>query len=258
MADLRNILERFGFVTVLEPTFYEADDDGLANPLFVLDSLTVANITQEGPTKTAKGGLYAETLMRYGKTMRLEMEDVLGRIDVLEKLMKAEVTNGAALLNEVVAEDEFIARSSVDKIFYLTKTSEVAAGDFPKVYINNVLTGTVAVSGKEATVTGTIAKGDKIRIVYKTKDSGVAKIAITDKFRTTPVKIVGKTFVINQKNGEKQWVNLTFNRFLPDGIFDIAMEAEGDFGAMNIGGELFPNECGVFYYITEGETPAGC
>lgn len=258
MADLMQILERFGFVTVLEPTFYEVDDENLIAPLFTLDSLTVANITQEGPTKSAKGGLYAETLMRYGKTMRLEMEDVLGRAAVLKELMGAEVEGGTALTNAVEAEDTFIARSDVDKKFYVSKTAEGADDGYPKVYINNELVGTVVIAGKLATVTGTILAGDKVRIVYMTKDSGVQKIAITDKFRTTPIKIVGKTFVINQKTGEKEWVNLTFPRFLPDGIFDIAMEAEGDFGTMNLGGELTPNRCGVFYYITEGQTPAGC
>ena len=84
MADLQTMLARFGFVTVMKPTFYEV---GTGTPLFTIDSLRISNITQEGPSKTVKGGLYANTQMRYGKAMRLEMEDVVGRIEVLERLM---------------------------------------------------------------------------------------------------------------------------------------------------------------------------
>ena len=93
MADLKNILDRFGFVTVMEPEFYAITTgttyDAPGALLFKIDSLRISNITQEGPTKEAKGGLYAETLMRHGKTMRIEMEDVVGRIKVLQHLMGA-------------------------------------------------------------------------------------------------------------------------------------------------------------------------
>ena len=175
MADLRETLAKFGWVTVFEPTFYELDDNGnkaIGGKTFSIDSLRISNITQEGPTKTAKGGLYATTQLRYGKTMRLEMEDVVGRIDVLENLMGVKVE-------------------------------------------------------------GT---GDN------------AKLQITDKF-SAAMGIEGKTFIINQKTGEKDWVIITIFSFLPDSIFEQNMEAEGDFGAINIAGEIQPNKCGVFYEI---------
>ena len=44
-----------------------------------LDTLKIANFTQEGPTKTVTGGQYANPLIKYGKTMTLEMQDALGR-----------------------------------------------------------------------------------------------------------------------------------------------------------------------------------
>lgn len=183
MADLRETLAKFGWVTVFEPTFYELDDNGnkaIGGKTFSIDSLRISNITQEGPTKTAKGGLYATTQLRYGKTMRLEMEDVVGRIDVLENLMGVKVE-------------------------------------------------------------GT---GDN------------AKLQITDKF-SAAMGIEGKTFIINQKTGEKDWVIITIFSFLPDSIFEQNMEAEGDFGAINIAGEIQPNKCGVFYEIELTEN-TGC
>lgn len=176
MADLRDTLAKFGWVTVFEPTFYELDDNGnraIGGKTFSIDSLRISNITQEGPTKTAKGGLYATTQLRYGKTMRLEMEDVVGRIDVLENLMGVKVVEN---------------------------------------------------------------------------ESAATKLQITDKF-SAAMGIEGTTFIINQKTGEKDWVKITIFSFLPDSIFEQNMEAEGDFGAINIAGEIQPNKCGVFYEI---------
>ena len=183
---LEAILGKFGFATVLEPTFYEvgaAIEE--ANELFTIDSLRISNITQEGPTKEAKGGLHAKTQMRYGKTMRLEMEDVVGRIEVLGRLM------GAKLIEED------------------------------------------AVPGPGKVVTG---------------------IQITEKF-AKPVQIVGRTFVIDQTDGEKEWVTIHIKKFLPDSVFEQTMEAEGDFGAMNIAGQIFPDDCGVFYTLEAGTNP---
>ena len=177
---LETMLKRFGFVTVMNPSFYTitVDEDGAetigATAEFTIDSLRISNITQEGPTKTAKGGLYATTQMRYGKTMRLEMEDVVGRIDVLVNLMGAKV------------------------------------------------------------------EGEKL--------------VITDKFASA-MRIVGETFVIDSATGEKNWAQITIYNFLPDSTFEQTMESEGDFGAMNIAGEIQPNKCGEFYEISVGTAP---
>ena len=60
----------------LKPTDFECT--GL-----YLDTLKIANLTQEGPTKTITGGQYANPLLKYGKTMTMEMQDALGRAPVL-------------------------------------------------------------------------------------------------------------------------------------------------------------------------------
>lgn len=188
MADktLKELLTRFGFVTVFDPKFYGIDPatgkpemtDGetpVRKPALVeLDSLTVANINQEGPTKTAKGGIYAETLMRYGKTMRLEMENAIATAAAIEILGGGEWSE----------DDE--------------------------------------------------------------------TLKITDKF-APKVWVEGRTFVIDQATGNKIWINIVFPGFIPDTVFNIALEAEGDFGTFSINGDLAPDKCGVFYYMAAGE-----
>ena len=101
--DIRAMLRKFGVVTVMDVEAYEAkrwaknedkyvkgEWDAKATlaqaPVFTLDTLKIANINQEGPTKTITGGQNADTLLKYGKTLTMEMQDALGRYDVLEQI----------------------------------------------------------------------------------------------------------------------------------------------------------------------------
>lgn len=52
-------------------------DAAKVTPIATLDSLTMSNITQEGPQKETRGGTAAEPIIRFRKTVRLEMEDVV-------------------------------------------------------------------------------------------------------------------------------------------------------------------------------------
>ena len=142
------------------------DTDALAT----IESLKIANFTQEGPTKTARGGKNNAILARYGKETRLEMEDAIVSADVLQYLMGAEI-----------GEDD--------------------------------------------------------------------EIQIKDTF-PEEVKLVGTTFFIDPDTGKKIEATFTVPRFFPDGLFNLTMEAEGDFGVIEIGGEVIADDCGNFYTIT--------
>ena len=114
-AAFNEMIKRFGVVTVMNVDVFDTNEliaeDGLLEEGFKnltsdeicqrlkgaaesksdgwlcrLDTLKVANISQEGPTKTITGGQNASPLLKYGKTARLEMQDALGNIDALEAL----------------------------------------------------------------------------------------------------------------------------------------------------------------------------
>ena len=99
-VDIRAMLRKFGVVTVMNVNVYKAirfteattdhsvgEWDSVstlsAEPLFYLDTLKIANINSEGPTKSITGGQNADVLLKYGKTFTIEMQDALGRYDVL-------------------------------------------------------------------------------------------------------------------------------------------------------------------------------
>lgn len=92
---LKGMLRKFGVVTVMNVEAYETvmDNNGewdsaatlvAEKKRFTLDTLKIANINQEGPTKSITGGQNADVLLKYGKTMSIEMQDALGKYDVLE------------------------------------------------------------------------------------------------------------------------------------------------------------------------------
>lgn len=176
------VMDVYGFVgdaMKLKMANFDPKNPGtvVTNYSFKLDSLTISNITQEGPVKEARGGIHGMPIIRHKKTIRLEMEDVVARLDTL---------------------DDFF--------------------------------GVTTVEGVSFTVTDKFPKG---------------------------LGLVGTTYVVDKETGDRIWMKLTFHDFLPDGVFEIGMEAEGDIGMIGIAGELFPNACGE-YFTAEKNITQGC
>jgi hypothetical protein len=112
-----SLMKTFGVVTVMEACIYKLKSEysytgrgscqhggvaggALTREMFectglYLDTLKIANINQEGPTKEIKGGQHANTLIKYGKTTTMEMQDALGRAAVLETFFGCDVTRDA-------------------------------------------------------------------------------------------------------------------------------------------------------------------
>ncbi len=112
MATFEQLMNGFGVVTVMNACIYELKDNkryagraacqhaasngGVLVPTDwvctgeYLDTLKIANLNQEGPTKTVTGGQYASPLIKYGKTMTCEMQDALGRAATLVEFFGCE------------------------------------------------------------------------------------------------------------------------------------------------------------------------
>jgi hypothetical protein len=63
-----------------------------------LDTLKISSISTEGPTKTATGGMAADTLLKYGKKFTIEMQDAMGRYETLNQLYGANISKGKNIL----------------------------------------------------------------------------------------------------------------------------------------------------------------
>ena len=147
-------LHKDGTSTGITPDYFTNAKDNLC-----LDTLKIANLTMEGPTKTITGGMANNTLIKYGKTMTLEMQDALGRAEVLKQFFGCDVND----------------------------------------------------------------------------TTGV--ISITDKFPGA-FAIEGETFVIDQATGEKHNVYIFIPQFLPEAIFNLTQEADGDAAVFDLNGTV--------------------
>ena len=147
MATFQDLMKGFGVVTVMNACIYKlkagssyvgrgscAHDTANGGALtpedfectgLYLDTLKIANLTQEGPTKTITGGQYANPLLKYGKTMTMEMQDALGRAAVLEEFFGCEYdeTTGTLSVTDkfpgafaIEGDTFFIDQKSGDKV----------------------------------------------------------------------------------------------------------------------------------------------
>ena len=62
-----------------------------------IDTLKVANLNIEGPSKTITGGQYANPLIKFGKTSTCELQDALGHADALALLGGVEIDSNSYL-----------------------------------------------------------------------------------------------------------------------------------------------------------------
>jgi hypothetical protein len=239
---IKDKLTKFAFVTVFNAKVYEASDyetNGTgATEVANLDSLSVSNFTQEGPNKTAKGGLYANTLLRYGKTMRLEMEDVIGKLDSLKAFMGVEEKDISG--DQVKTFEASDGQTDFDL--------NDADATVTLVEVNSEDDSTATDTAGVVKLTAAASEGDIITVHYSTTGT-TTDIVVTDKFAGLKA-IVGETFLVDD-NGNKNWINVVIPKFLPDSIFNQTMEAEGDFGVISIAGDIQANDCGEFYYFTD-------
>ena len=189
-SSFSNMMKRFGVVTVMNAKVYDTsiitngdinkffgeksasgvyhaikDADKSKGLLCELDSLKIANITTEGPTKTVNGGQYSNPLIKFGKSARLEMQDALGNYTALDALC-----------------------------------------------------GTVSEYSDDSFET--------VRALHVTEDFA------------GPRTILGDSFFIEQKTGRQVPVKILFYQFLPDSIFNLTQDAEGDATVFDMNGDL--------------------
>jgi hypothetical protein len=151
-----------------------------------LDTLKIANVTQEGPTKTVTGGQFSNPLIKFGKSARLEMQDALGSAKAVEQL----------------------------------------CGGFQEWNTE--------------------------------KDNNIVGLHFGEDFQG-PKMIIGDSFFIDRKSGQQVRVTIVFYQFLPDSIFNLTQDAEGDASVFDMNGDLLTSVIrvdegkthGVFYSIVD-------
>lgn len=206
-ATFDSMIQRFGVVTVMNAKVYDVVYNGTTpatvdeilamypeeKALATLDTLKIANVSQDGPDKTVTGGQYSNPLIKFGKSARLEMQDALGNNEALDALC-----------------------------------------------------GTVS-EYREKTLQTRIA------------------LHVGEQF-AGPKCIIGDSFFIEQKSGAQVPVKIIFYQFLPDSLFNLTQDPEGDATVFDMNGDLMTTiinvgdengesiNAGVFYSIIDAKT----
>lgn len=180
----------FGIVTVMDAKVFNVPSDfkfedhtpyeiisefDKQTPLCTLDTLKIANVTMEGPTKTITGGQYTNPLIKFGKTARLEMQDALGNSEAIEALCGG---------------------------------------------------------------------------VQEWQDDKYIGLHFGSDFQG-PKMIIGKSFFIERTSGAQVPVKIVFYQFLPDSIFNLTQDAEGDATVFDMNGDLLTTT--ITLHDSEGE-----
>ena len=197
----------FGVVTVMNAKVYDAPAASVfknstaygiynqyknADYLCEIDTFKIANVTEEGPSKTVTGGQYSNPLIKFGKSARLEMQDAVGRAEVIDALCGGIMETEGGVITGLHFGEDFVG----------------------------------------------------------------------------PKMIIGDSFFIDRKTGQQVKVKIIFYQFLPDSIFNLTQDAEGDATVFDMNGDLLTTEIlvgdknekplvhGVFYsIIDETEVP---
>lgn len=217
-AVFASMMKHFGVVTVMDATIYDTSvllkdtkffnrsaseiltklktigdsKDSTQGYICTLTSLKTANVNIEGPEKEITGGRYNNTLIKFGKSATMEIQDALGNSEAIEAL----------------------------------------------------LGGVQEWSDK---VNGTITA-----LHYGEDFSG-------------PKTIVGDSFFIDSETGQQVKVKIIFYQFVPDSLFNLTQDAEGDATVFDMNGSLKTTDItigtnnggtvshGVFYSILSGD-----
>lgn len=280
-----DLMKGFGVVTVMDACIYTLaegknysggscghlgnktgalDKDSFKFSGEILDTLKIANLTQEGPTKEIKGGKYANSLIKYGKTMTAEMQDALGRASTLVRFFGADYNGGTqkqyeitdTIIGDGTTVNFYVMKNKVpaDKIEGATWTAsagtittKVAGSAGTEGYVKITFQEAPA-ADTEVTVTCAYTDGE---------NTAGTRVSITDKF-PGPFAIEGTTFFIDQKTGEQVPVFIFIPQFLPEAILNLTQDAEGDAAVFDLNGQINvtkisddEGERSIFYEIRE-------
>jgi hypothetical protein len=277
----QNILDhnlgKFGIVTVIDAEMYALADrvvNGVTvvkagEPILALDTLKIANISSESSMKEVRGGQSATQLIIYdfARTINLEVQDALASMASLQYLLGSELTE-----------------SGVQKHFRTTVTAGVSgaialpnvtlvAGTKLTLVEKNALTGapiaseTITVDLTPTTGNATTTGGSSTIVVANLDDlepaegdvyeifglaaaaTGATELTLRADSFSENVKLVGKTFLVDQASGQRRAAELVIHNFHLSPTFTLAFDSEGDAGVFDFSGMALEDTSGQMFTI---------
>jgi len=258
--DALNILEhqqdKFGVVTVIDATLFDLVS---GEPILELDTLKMANITTEASEKEIRGGQAATQLVIYdfARTATMEMQDALGSLASMQYMWGSTVKKGTDVLKHVkfpftvATANKIVVQGIVPVGSALTV---VIDGDSNTK--KELATADIDVSGSVTTITTPtawgVAVGDVATVYAEIIAPGAEakSLTLTSDGFSNNVKLVGKTFVIDQKTGVRKAAELIIHNFKLNPTFELMFDSEGEAAVFDFSGRALEDQNGNFITIT--------
>lgn len=197
---------------------------------------------------------FAERMQHFG-VVTVRNADIyeVGEYSKLETKSAYEIATAAKALTTVGAKNDTLTITYKGRIDTL-KTASVSTDGPTKTITGGQYNEPLLKYGKTITVSrqdalgdhralealcGTVSEYDYNTEPTKVEDSKFIGRHITPQFATAK-RIIGDSFFVNQKTGETVNVKIIFYKFLPDSLFNLAQEADGDASVFDRNGTLVP------------------
>ncbi len=259
-----NILDhqakRFGVVTVIDAVFYDLVS---GEPILELDTLKMANIATEASEKEIRGGQQASQLVvyDYARTASMEMQDALGSIASMQYMWGSQLVDSGVTKHITVPATVAVANDDA-KI--------VVAGDVPvgtavtvrlggnspekQTFIletanRSFATGntTITIPKVGETPANLFADTDAVTVYAEVvAATGAQQLTLSTTSFSNNVKIVGKTFVIDQATGVRKAAELIIHNFQLNPTFELMFDSEGEASVFDFSGRALQDPQGRF------------
>ena len=193
---------------------------------------------------------FAERMKHFG-VVTVRNADIyeVGEYSKLETKSAYEIAAAAKALTTVGATNDDLTITYKGRIDTL-KTASISTDGPTKTITGGQYNEPLLKYGKTITVSRQDALGDHraLEALCGTVSENTGSTAAEDKLVgrhitpqfATAKRIIGDSFFVNQKTGETVNVKIIFYKFLPDSLFNLAQEADGDASVFDRNGTLVP------------------
>jgi len=242
--DALNILAhqtgKFGIVTVIDATIYDMDGQAILE----LDTLKVANFATEAQEKVITGGKANDQLIIYNhsRTATLDLQDAVASMSSLGFLWGTDLIPAGAVTEHV--KDTASMTSGI-----ITMPTDTAVAATKVTVTDGTLNGTFIASGSATEDLTSIevldTEGDAVvfdavtatvTIWYEKLNANATALTLSSSGFAPNVKIVGKTFLIDQATGAQKFAELVIHNYKLNPSFALAFDAAGDASVFDFSG----------------------
>lgn len=243
---LQHQIGKMGVVTVMDVLLKDIES---GEPLLLLDTLKITSISQEGESKTIRGGIGAPELIDYdfARSVTVTIQDALASLHSLQMLWGGRFIEGDIEYTSVF--EARIEEEGEKKVVKLPTGVTPLEGDkltqalilstsADAVYTADSVTAGAIVLGGDQLATAKVNETVKVFILAEIEEGeGALALAINSLDLPPTVHMIGSTNFIDRATGKKVPMEIEIPLLKINIGGELSMEAEGDAAVFDFNGK---------------------